>query len=136
MNESRPDIARTVLSVLFIVALILGSFWILLPFLGALIWATTIVVTTWPVLEWLQKRLWGKRSLAVALLTLVLLGAVFVPFLAAVGTIVGNVDEVAARAKALADDRGAARRTRVGREDPARREQTWRRPGSVTAGRG
>ncbi len=102
MNESRPDIARTVLTVLFIVALIFGSFWILLPFLGALIWATTIVVTTWPVLEWLQKRLWGKRSLAVALLTLVLLGAVFVPFLAAVGTIVGNVDEVAARAKALA----------------------------------
>lgn len=102
MNENRPDIARTVLTVLFIVALIFGSFWILLPFLGALIWATTIVVTTWPVLEWLQKRLWGKRSLAVALLTLVLLGAVFVPFLAAVGTIVGNVDEVAARAKALA----------------------------------
>ena len=103
MNEVRPDIARTVLSVLFIVALILGSFWILLPFLGAIIWATTIVVTTWPVLLGLQKRLWGKRGLAVALLTLVLLGAVFVPFLGAVGTIVGNVDEVAARAKALAD---------------------------------
>ncbi len=102
MSEPRPDVARTVLSVLFILALILGSFWILLPFIGALIWATTIVVTTWPVLEWLQKRLWGKRGLAVTLLTLVLLGAVFVPFLAAVGTIVGNVDEVAARAKALA----------------------------------
>jgi predicted PurR-regulated permease PerM len=103
MNEPRNDLARTVLSVLFILSLILGSFWILLPFLGALIWATTIVVTTWPVLTWLQKRLWGKRGLAVALLTLILLGAVFVPFLAAVGTIVGNVDEVAARAKALAD---------------------------------
>ena len=103
MNDVRHDIARTVLSVLFIAALILGSFWILLPFLGAIIWATTIVVTTWPVLLGLQKRLWGKRGLAVALLTLVLLGAVFVPFLGAVGTIVGNVDEVAARAKALAD---------------------------------
>ena len=103
MNAHRTDLTRTVLSVIFILALILGSLWILLPFLGAVIWATTIVVTTWPVLLWLQKRLWGKRSLAVALLTLVLLGAVFVPFLAAVGTIVGNVDEVAARAKALAE---------------------------------
>jgi len=103
MSETRSDITRTVLSVLFIVALILGSLWILLPFIGAIIWATTIVVTTWPVLVWLQKRLWGRRSLAVALLTLVLLGAVFVPFLGAVGTIVGNVDEIAARAKALAE---------------------------------
>ena len=55
------------------------------------------------MLVWLQGRLWGRRSLAVALLTLILLGAVFVPFLAAVGTIVGNVDEVAERAKSLAD---------------------------------
>lgn len=102
MNEPRPDLARIVLSVLFIFALIFGSFWILLPFLGALIWATTIVVTTWPVLESIQRRLWGRRSLAVAVLTLVLLGIVFVPFLAAVGTIVGNVDDVVARAKSLA----------------------------------
>jgi predicted PurR-regulated permease PerM len=103
MNPPRPDIARTVLSVIFIVALILGSFWILLPFLGALIWATTIVVTTWPVLAWLQKRLGGRRSLAVAVLTVVLLGVVFVPFLATVGTIVGSADEVVARAKTLAE---------------------------------
>lgn len=101
MNDARPDLARTVLSVLFILALILGSLGILLPFLGALIWATTIVVTTWPVLEAIQRRLWGKRGLAVALLTFVLLAVVFVPFLAAVGAIVGNVDEVVARAKAL-----------------------------------
>ena len=102
MNAPRPDIARNVLSVIFILGLILGSLWILLPFLGALIWATTIVVTTWPVLVWLQGKLWGKRGPAVAVLTVVLLGVVFVPFLAAVGTIVGNVDDVAARAKALA----------------------------------
>ncbi len=101
MNDARPDLARTVLSVLFILALILGSLGILLPFLGALIWATTIVVTTWPVLEGVQRRLWGKRGLAVALMTIVLLGIVFVPFLAAVGAIVGNVDEVVARAKSL-----------------------------------
>lgn len=98
---SRPDLARLVLGVLFIVGLLVLSAWILLPFLGALIWATTIVVATWPLLESLQKRLWGRRSLAVALLTLVLLGIVFVPFLAAVGTVVANVDVVVGKAKAL-----------------------------------
>jgi predicted PurR-regulated permease PerM len=101
MNEPRPDLTRTVLSVLFICGLILVSLSILLPFLGALIWATTIAVATWPVLESVQKLLWGRRSLAVTVLTLVLLGIVFVPFLAAVGAIVGNADDVVAKAKRL-----------------------------------
>jgi predicted PurR-regulated permease PerM len=101
MNENRPDIARTVLSVLFLCALILGSLWILRPFLGAIIWATTIVVSTWPVLKAIQKRLWGKRGLAVAVLTLLLLGVVFVPFLAAVGMIIGNADTIVAKVKTL-----------------------------------
>ena len=102
MNQPRPDLARVVLAVLFLCALILTSVWILLPFLGALVWATTIVVATWPVLLSLQKVLWGKRGLAVAVLSLVLLGIVFVPFLAAVGTVVANADDVAEKAKALA----------------------------------
>lgn len=101
MNEPRPDLTRNVLAVLFVCGLILGSFWILLPFLGSIIWATTIVVATWPVLESLQNRLWGRRGLAVATLTLVLLGIVFVPFLAAIGTIVGSTDDVVAKGKIL-----------------------------------
>ena len=102
MSVPRPDLPRIVLVIIFVLGLILGSAWILAPFMGAIIWATTIVVTTWPILEKLQRRLWGKRSLAVAVLTLVLLGAVFVPFLAAVGAIVGNVDVIVEKAKGLA----------------------------------
>ena len=101
MNEPRTDLTRTVLSVLFICGLLLMSLAILLPFLGALIWATTIVVATWPILESIQRRLWGRRGLAVTVLTLVLLGVVFVPFFAAVGAIVGNADEFVAKAKTL-----------------------------------
>src|SRR5262249_15947335 len=39
MAEVRQDLTRTVLAVLFIVALIAGSLWILRPFLAAMIWA-------------------------------------------------------------------------------------------------
>ena len=39
-TDSRPDIGRITLSVLFIGGLIAGSLWILSPFLGAFIWAT------------------------------------------------------------------------------------------------
>lgn len=101
MKEPRSDLTRIVLAVLFVCALILASLWIVFPFLGAVIWATTIVVTTWPVLTALQRRLWGKRGLAVAVLSLTLLLLVFGPFLAAVGTLVGNADTIVGKAKAL-----------------------------------
>ena len=52
----RPgDVTRIMLLVIFIGLLLAGSFWTLLPFLGALIWATTIVVATWPHLLRVQR---------------------------------------------------------------------------------
>lgn len=101
MNEPRHDLARTVLAVLFIGLLIGSSFWILKPFLGAIVWASLIAVATWPLLKWLERRLWGKRKLAVAVMTIALLAIVMGPFLAALGGIVMHVDDVAAFARKL-----------------------------------
>jgi predicted PurR-regulated permease PerM len=102
MAETQRDLTRTVLGVLFIVGLIGSSFWILRPFLGAIIWATTITVATWPVMLGLQARLWGRRGLAVTAMALALLSILIVPFSLAIGTIVANADEVVAWAKSLA----------------------------------
>ena len=79
MTSARQDIARITLSVLSLGGLILGSLWILRPFLGAVIWATMVVVATWPLLLWLQRRLWGKRWLATAVMTSALLLMFVVP---------------------------------------------------------
>ncbi len=102
MIEIQRDITRGVLAVLFIVALIGSSLWILRPFLGAIVWAITIVVATWPLMMAVQKRLWGKRALAVTLMTLLLLCVLVVPLIFAIGTIVSNVDEIVVWAKSLA----------------------------------
>jgi predicted PurR-regulated permease PerM len=102
MIEGQRDITRDVLAVLFIVALIGSSIWILRPFLGAIVWAMTIVVATWPLLISLQTWLWGKRALAVTLMTLLLLCVLVVPLTFAIGTIISNVDEILAWAKSLA----------------------------------
>jgi predicted PurR-regulated permease PerM len=102
MAEMHRDLTRTVLAVLFIGGLIGLSFWILRPFLGAIVWATTIVVATWPVMLALQARLWGKRGLAVLVMTLVLLSVLIVPLALAIGTIIANADEIAGRAKSIA----------------------------------
>src|SRR5580765_289674 len=108
MLETQRDIARGVLAVLFIVALIGSSIWILRPFLGAIVWATTIVVATWPLMIAAQSWLWGKRALAVTLMTLLLLCVLVVPLTFAIGTIVSNVDEIVVWVKSLASFKAPA----------------------------
>jgi predicted PurR-regulated permease PerM len=85
-TRESSDIPRIVLFVLFIGALLAGSFWTLLPFLSSLIWATTIAVATWPVLLRLQQ-LTGRRSWAVVIMTGVVLLAFIAPLLLAVSTL-------------------------------------------------
>jgi len=97
------DITRTVLAVLFIGALIGTSLWILLPFLGAAIWAVTIVTATWPLMISIQGWLWGRRSLAVAVMTVVLLCVLVIPLWLAIGTIVANTDQIAGWVKSMSD---------------------------------
>jgi predicted PurR-regulated permease PerM len=102
MTEPRRELARITLSVLTIGALILGSLWILRPFLGAVIWATMVVVATWPTLVWLQKRLWGRRWMANALMTSTLLLVFVVPLSLAIVTIVMEADRLIGWGRQLA----------------------------------
>ena len=99
----RDDIPRTVLTVLFIGGLIGTAIWILKPFLGAVIWAVTIVTATWPGMVSVQRRLWGSRSLAVAVMTLILLCLLVLPLWMAIDTIVSNTDQIANWVKGVSD---------------------------------
>ena len=92
MEENRGDLARTTLGVLFIGSLMLASLWILRPFIPALIWATTVVVATWPILLRVQRCLRGRRSWAVAVMTVAMLTVFFIPLLLAVGVVAEHGD--------------------------------------------
>jgi predicted PurR-regulated permease PerM len=102
MSEFQQDLTRSTLAVLLIVALIAASFWILRPFLPAAVWATMIVVATWPLMLRVQRRLWNRRALAVAVMTVVLLLVFVVPLSLAAGTILKNTDKFAAWAQSIA----------------------------------
>ncbi|MEI7446404.1 MAG: AI-2E family transporter YdiK [Burkholderiales bacterium] len=91
---SAPELTRTVLAIIVLVGLLAGTFWVLQPFIPALIWATTIVIATWPLMLGAQRLLWGRRSLAVAVMTVALLLLFFVPLALAIATILENVDTV------------------------------------------
>lgn len=97
------DVTRITLAVLFIGILIAACFWILRPFLTSIVWATIIVIATWPLLLKLQGRMWGRRGLAVAVMTVVLLLVMIVPLMLAVTAIAGKANDIADRVKSLAE---------------------------------
>ncbi|KAF0099352.1 MAG: hypothetical protein FD187_2208 [bacterium] len=90
MNRTPRDLAQATLGVLFIGALLIASFFILQPFLPALIWAVMIVVPTWKIMLAIQARLWGKRALAVAAMSAILLLILVVPLSMGIVAIVEN----------------------------------------------
>ncbi len=94
MPSNHRDLPRTVLGVLALLAMIAAALWILRPFLLAIVWATMIVVATWPLMIGLQRRLAGRRSLAVAAMCVILVMFLLVPLLVAVVTLATSLDEI------------------------------------------
>ena len=103
VTDPRNDLIRLVLNVLFIGALIGTSFWILRPFVGAMIWAVMIVVATWPLLLALERLVGGHRWIATAIMSLLLLLVLVLPLSAAIGTVVSNADAIVAFVRGLQD---------------------------------
>jgi predicted PurR-regulated permease PerM len=102
-ENRRADLARVTLGVLLIGGLLFTTFWIVRPFLGPLIWATMLVVASWPLMLRAQRLLWGKRALAVLVMTLALLLLFVVPVALAIVTIVDNVDRLTVWAQMARD---------------------------------
>jgi predicted PurR-regulated permease PerM len=90
--DPRPDLARSTIGVLAIVTLIALTIWVLQPFLASTIWASMIVIATWPVMTRVQGWLWGSRAAATTVMTLALLLLLVVPLTLVIGTIAANAD--------------------------------------------
>lgn len=96
----RTDLIRIALSLACIAILAIGSLWVIRPFLLPAIWAGMVAIATWPLLIWLQNRLWGKRSPAVLILTLCLLFFFIFPISIGINSIVANHETLMAWAAA------------------------------------
>ena len=98
----RRDLTQLTLAILFIVAFIATSLWIMRPFLPAIVWAMTLVIATWPIMRRVEARLWHSRGLATVIMTLALLLVFAVPFWLAIGTIVSNSAQIVQWAETIA----------------------------------
>ena len=96
----RPlDLPRITLAIVALAVLVLGTAWVMRPFVLALVWAAMIAVSTWPILLWFQRRLGGRRGPAVAVMVLLLLLLLVVPIYLAISTVIENSDRVVELAK-------------------------------------
>lgn len=88
---ARSDLARGVLVVLLLVTLIAASLLILKPFLPSALWALMIVVATWPMMLRLQA-IARRRALAIAVMSVAMVGVFVAPLALAIYVLVDNVD--------------------------------------------
>lgn len=93
MNQAHSsfDLARVMFGIIFISALLIAGFWIVQPFILGFSWAGMVVIATWPLLIKLQAILWGKRSLAVLMMTSLLVLLFVIP----VGLLINSIVDTA-----------------------------------------
>ena len=94
MTSPHQDLGRITLTVLFIGGLLIASFWVMQPFLPAVLWAATLVLATWPLMLWVQRHTGNRRGVAVLLMTLTILLVLLIPLWLAISTVVTNIDVI------------------------------------------
>lgn len=90
------DLTRSTLAIVFIVGLLALSLWVLSPFLAATVWATMIVVATWPWFTSLVRLFGGRRTPAVAVMSVGMLFLLVAPLWWAITTIADRSDQLTA----------------------------------------
>ena len=81
--------------------LIVGCYFVLQPFLTALLWAAILCTTTWPLYLRLLARLNGRRALAALAMVLLLALLMLAPFIVVGLTIADNAERMAAWGRAI-----------------------------------
>ncbi|WP_367680744.1 AI-2E family transporter YdiK [Candidatus Fukatsuia anoeciicola] len=90
LQQEYYDLPKLIFCILFILVMIIASFWIIKPFIIDLTWAGIVVIVTWPLLIKLQVLLWKRRFLAVIIMTLLLILFFIIPISLLVNSLLTN----------------------------------------------
>lgn len=88
--ERGIDFPQIVFTLMLITLLIVACFWVVQPFILGFAWASMVVIATWPLMIKLQGLLWGRRSLAVVAMTLILILLFIIPIALLVNSLIDN----------------------------------------------
>lgn len=71
--------------------LVIGCYVVIRPFLSALLWASILCFSTWPLYKWLETRLKGRSTLAATTMTVLIALVLLAPFVAVGFNMADNV---------------------------------------------
>jgi predicted PurR-regulated permease PerM len=97
----RPSATDRTITLAVLAVLVTGVFFVIQPFISAIVWAVVLAATTWPVFAWLRGRLSGRSGLSATIATLLILLVVVAPFLIVGVTLAENSDRVASFMRGL-----------------------------------
>lgn len=84
-----------VLGFVALIALTVGCLVVIWPFLAAIVWASVLCWSTWPIYSRYERALGGRRGLAAALMTLTVALVIVVPFALLVAALAETVSDLA-----------------------------------------
>lgn len=84
-------LARRIVGFAFLVSIFGLTLWVLSPFLAALAWAGILAYVTWPLHQWIGRRMPGRDSLAALLMTLGVTAMLLLPLVWVMFTVADDV---------------------------------------------
>ena len=88
-----------VIQIVAVVVLVVGCFMVLRPFLAAILSAAILCFSTWPVYEWLERRLGGRSWLAALVMTLLMALVLVLPLIAITLSYADEIPQLVERAR-------------------------------------
>ncbi|MGC4075049.1 MAG: AI-2E family transporter [Nibricoccus sp.] len=89
---------------IILVILLLGCFWVMRPFVSALLWGLVLSVSSWPLYRRVVKLLGGRKTLAAALMAVGMICVILIPFVVVGATLGENVSELSGAVRRLLDE--------------------------------
>ena len=99
----RPSTTDQTITLAVVAVLVVGVFFVLQPFISAIVWAAVVAATAWPLFAWLRRHLSGRSGLAATVVTVLILLVVVTPFLVVGVTLAENSDRVTAFLRGLVE---------------------------------
>ncbi|WP_343183167.1 AI-2E family transporter YdiK [Buchnera aphidicola (Neophyllaphis podocarpi)] len=84
------DLPQAVFSIIFIIIMIITSFWIISPFILGFSWASMVVISTWPFMLKIQSYFWNIRIFAVIFMIFILLLLFILPSVFLINNLIDN----------------------------------------------
>lgn len=88
--KNNIDLFKTIILSVSIFIVIIASFYVIRPFIQSLFWASIIVISTWPILLYIQNLFGNKKYLSIFFMVFFLLLSFFIPFFIIISSVFNN----------------------------------------------